>query len=381
MTHSSREMKRRRESSLRLRRHHRDQRRREGAPFCPPPLLFLLLFVLQASSLKSFFVSSCVPTIRCPNGEDVVTTTTIRTCRAEWQCTWSAIAPKTNGPKRFSLLRGLADILNENNNDSEALQRSAFNMTNVKGHSVVHYSMTIQPSCSRVGCDVTKTSITLQTPDASDSFTSKDCLVEETAKKCGPFDAPSNRNDREVFSEATATLKCQNNVKPCSGSSVLVSVDFEAEIAAPPRPPVPPGLPNSPPSPPAPFAPPMPPAAFAPGGQGRKFFQMFLVLVAVYCSVGYALALAITRGRWSGFTEACIRDGKGRNSCGLLFFWWWPRFWTEEDERCLDAFYDEEERGERRLLDGSSTSEGEEEEESESESEDESSSEEEEEED
>ena len=245
------------------------------------------------------------------------------------------------------------------NNDSEALQRSAFNMTNVKGHSVVHYSMTIQPSCSRVGCDVTKTSITLQTPDASDSFTSKDCLVEETAKKCGPFDAPSNRNDREVFSEATATLKCQNNVKPCSGSSVLVSVDFEAEIAAPPRPPVPPGLPNSPPSPPAPFAPPMPPAAFAPGGQGRNFFQMFLVLVAVYCSIGYALALAITRGRWSGFTEACIRDGKGRNSCGLLFFWWWPRFWTEEDERCLDAFYDEEERGERRLLDGSSTSEGE----------------------
>mmetsp|Transcript_2584 Transcript_2584/g.8276 ORF Transcript_2584/g.8276 Transcript_2584/m.8276 type:complete len:128 (+) Transcript_2584:1744-2127(+) len=127
----------------------------------------------------------------------------------------------------------------------------------------------------------------------------------------------------------------------------------------------------------------MPPAAFAPGGQGRNFFQMFLVLVAVYCSVGYALALAITRGRWSGFTEACIRDGKGRNSCGLLFFWWWPRFWTEEDERCLDAFYDEEERGERRLLDGSSTSEGEEEEESESESEseDESFSEEEEEED
>ena len=110
---------------------------------------------------------------------------------------------------------------------------------------------------------------------------------------------------------------------------------------------------------------------------------MFLVLVAVYCSVGYALALAITRGRWSGFTESCIRDGKVRNSCGLLFFWWWPRFWTEEDERCLDAFYDEEERGERLLLDGSSTSEGEEEEESESESEseDESSSEEEEDED
>lgn len=358
MTHSSREMKRRRESSLRLRRHHR---RREGAPFCAP-LSFVLLFVLQTSSSKSFFVSSCVPTIRCPNGEDVVTTLT-RTCRAEWQCTWSAIAPKTNSPKRFSLLHGLADILN---NDSEELQRSAFNMTNVKGHSVLQYSVTIQPSCSRVGCDLTKTSITLQTPDASDSFTSKDCLVEETAKKCGPFDAPSNRNDREVFSEATATLKCQNNVKPCSGSAVLVSVDFEAEIAAPPRPPVPPGLPNSPPLPPAPFAPPMPPGAFAPGGQGRIFFQMFLVLVAMYCSIGYALALAITRGRWSGFTEACIRDGKGRNPCGLLFFWWWPRFWTEEDERCLDAFYDEEERGERRLLDGSSTSEEEDGEEGES---------------
>jgi hypothetical protein len=58
----------------------------------------------------------------------------------------------------------------------------------------------------------------------------------------------------------------------------------------------------------------MPPAAFAPGGQGRKFFQMFLVLVAVYCSIGYALALAITRGRWSGFTEACIRDGKGSST-------------------------------------------------------------------
>ena len=358
MANSSREMKRLRESSLRLRRHHR---RREGAPFCAP-LSFVLLFALQTSSSKSFFVSSCVPTIRCPNGEDVVTTLT-RTCRAEWQCTWSAIAPKTNSPKRFSLLHGLADILN---NDSEELQRSAFNMTNVKGHSVLQYSVTIQPSCSRVGCDLTKTSITLQTPDASDSFTSKDCLVEETAKKCGPFDAPSNRNDREVFSEATATLKCQNNVKPCSGSAVLVSVDFEAEIAAPPRPPVPPGLPNSPPLPPAPFAPPMPPGAFAPGGQGRIFFQMFLVLVAMYCSIGYALALAITRGRWSGFTEACIRDGKGRNPCGLLFFWWWPRFWTEEDERCLDAFYDEEERGERRLLDGSSTSEEEDGEEGES---------------
>ncbi len=110
MTHSSREMKRRRESSLRLRRHHR---RREGAPFCAP-LSFVLLFVLQTSSSKSFFVSSCVPTIRCPNGEDGVTTLT-RTCRAEWQCTWSAIAPKTTSPKRFSLLLGLADILN---NDS-----------------------------------------------------------------------------------------------------------------------------------------------------------------------------------------------------------------------------------------------------------------------
>ena len=152
MANSSREMKRLRESSLRLRRHHH---RREGAPFCAPLFLFVL-FVLRASSLNSFFVSSCVPTIRCPNGEDVVTT--IRTCRAEWRCTWSAIAPKTNSPKRFSLLHGLADILNI---DSEELQRSAFNMTNVKGHSVLQYSMTIQPSCSRVGCDLTKTSITL----------------------------------------------------------------------------------------------------------------------------------------------------------------------------------------------------------------------------
>ena len=59
------------------------------------------------------------------------------------------------------------------------------------------------------------------------------------------------------------------------------------------------------------------------------------------------------------------------------------RKWTEEPAIPDRTANDEEERGERRLLDGSSTSEGEEEEESESESEseDESSSEEEEEED
>jgi len=183
-----------------------------------------------------------------------------------------------------------------------------------------------------------------------------------------------------VFSEVTSTLRCENTLKPCSGSSMLVSVDFEAELAAPLKPPSPPMSPVSPNAPPPPPSPPMPPGAFAPGGHGRKFFQILLVLVAIYCSLGYALALAVTRGRWSGFTEPCKRgDGKGRNACGLLFFWWWPRFWTEEDERCLDAYYeddedDDEETGRRRLLDGSdsgsSSSEEDEEEESEEEEED-----------
>ena len=323
----------------------RSSRRRKRRTSKKQRLVCLLSFLVVFASAGTSNVvvgassssSKCVPTITCiigPNADAEETT-----CRAEWQCTWPPIAPKTNNPKRFSLLRGTARV----DGDGEATHLP-FNMTNVGGKSVEQLEATISPKCSEVGCDATKTSITLQTPDADDSFTSKECSVEETAKKC-TFDVPSNRNDKDVFSEVTATFKCKNVLKPCSGSTVLVRVDFRAKLAAPPEPPLPPG-------------------AFAPGGDARKFFQILLLLVATYCSIGYALALAVTRGKWPGFTEACIRDGKGRNACGLLFFWWWPRFWTEEDERCLDAFYDDEERGaERRLLDNSSSSEDEEDEE------------------
>jgi len=336
-------------------------------------LLALSLLVLLSRTSKE--ASACVPEIRCEldsNSDSNSENSIVTKCRAEWQCTWAPIAPRASNPKKFSLLSGLADVGEQ--------REIPFNMTNVKGRSVFGFAVTIQPKCSsQVGCDATKTSITLQTPEADDSFTSKACSVQETARKCA-FDAPLNRNDREVFSEVTSTLRCENTLKPCSGSSMLVSVDFEAELAAPLKPPSPPMSPVSPNAPPPPPSPPMPPGAFAPGGHGRKFFQILLVLVAIYCSLGYALALAVTRGRWSGFTEPCMRgDGKGRNACGLLFFWWWPRFWTEEDERCLDAYYeddedDDEETGRRRLLDGSdngsSSSEEDEEEESEEEEED-----------
>ena len=163
-------------------------------------LLALSLLVLLGHTSKE--ASACVPEIRCEldsNSNSNSENSIVTKCRAEWQCTWAPIAPRASNPKKFSLLSGLADVGEQ--------REISFNMTNVKGRSVFGFAVTIQPKCSsQVGCDATKTSITLQTPEADDSFTSKACSVQETARKCA-FDAPLNRNDREVFSEVTSTLR------------------------------------------------------------------------------------------------------------------------------------------------------------------------------
>ena len=324
--------------------------------------LFMFSTVLFLASMGE--CRACVPEITCfddyddqieTNNSNTITATNTnddnnemgKRCKATWVCTFAYCAPRTNCIKKFSILKGF-----------DRFERR-FQMTRDVGtkKSIFEISQTTTPSCSEVGCDSVRTVVSVQTADASETFESKECEVQETAKRCDFGDIPANDKVDEVFSEITAQLMCKNYAMPCSSNEVRVDIDFFASVDSVPEPPSMPNEPNEPMKPPLPPSPPSPPGAFEPGGYANVFLIRFgkiaLVVFAVYLSLGYALALAISRGKWHGFTEACGRDGKGRNACSLLFMWCFPFFWRDASATCLDAYYDDEENVQARLLDSS----------------------------
>ena len=237
-------------------------------------------------------------------------------------------------------------------------------------------------TCGSAGCSDNLFSLTFQSADRAESFSTGPCEIVETPQKCA---IEGDRGHPIPASPAmpmvTAKLTCKNTLIPCGGFKATADIDFHADVAWPePPPPSPsPPLPISPPpepvspppSPPSPPAAPPPPATFAPGGSGTRallgFLYAALLLVAAYAVLGYAYTWLLVRDRLPRVLDDTLRRftpyrceeelaagvdtsaaGAGRGSgvcsamrpeCELLWCWCIPVYWRFSQRDVMDAYW------------------------------------------